>query len=175
MAYQFRREPLSTEETDRLMNACQTAQEKLVIFGILETGLRVGEFISLTPLNFRWQEGFLVVDGKGGPFGKMTKKRSVPLSERAKQIFTAHFTMNDRIGFSKKTAERVVKRVANRANIQRPCCPHVLRHTFASNCIRKGINVVTVNKMLGHDNLETTMIYLNVQPEDIRKDFKDHW
>lgn len=175
MAYTYKREPLTADETDRLINACQIGQEKLIVFGLLETGLRVGEFCALTPQNFRWQERFLVVDGKGGPFGKESKKRSIPLSERAKTIFTAWFTVNDKIPYTARTVERIVKKIANRANITRPCCPHVLRHTFACNCLRKGVGPVSVQKMLGHDHIETTMIYANLFPEDVKTDFLKHW
>ena len=43
MTYQYKREPLSIEEADRLFNAVETTQEKLCVWGLLETGLRVAE------------------------------------------------------------------------------------------------------------------------------------
>jgi len=175
MAYIFKREPLTADETDRMINACQTGQEKLVVYGLLETGLRVGEFCALTPQNFRWQERFVVVDGKGGPFGKSTKKRSIPLSDRARSIFTTWFTINDKIPFGVRTVERIVLRIANRANITRRTTPHVLRHTFACNCNRKGLSVRAIQMILGHDNIGTTAIYLNLFPEDVRKEFQEKW
>jgi Phage integrase family len=47
MAHQFVREPLRAEEADRLANACQTVEEKLIVWTLLDTGLRVSELCSL--------------------------------------------------------------------------------------------------------------------------------
>ena len=48
MDYQYRREPLSDDEADRLANACRTFQERLVVWTLLDTGLRLGELATLT-------------------------------------------------------------------------------------------------------------------------------
>jgi integrase/recombinase XerD len=48
MAHQFVREPLRAQEADRLANACQTVEEKLIVWTLLDTGLRVSELCSLT-------------------------------------------------------------------------------------------------------------------------------
>jgi integrase/recombinase XerD len=48
MAYQFVREPLRPEEADRLCNACKTTDEKLIVWTLLDTGLRVSELCALT-------------------------------------------------------------------------------------------------------------------------------
>jgi integrase/recombinase XerD len=49
MPYQFKREPLLPEEATRLAQACQSVREKLVIWTLLDTGLRVSELASLSP------------------------------------------------------------------------------------------------------------------------------
>lgn len=51
MPHPFRREPLSVEEADRLMAAPETLEEKLCVWGLLETGLRVSELANLRPLS----------------------------------------------------------------------------------------------------------------------------
>ncbi len=56
MPYQYKREPLSSEESDKLANAAESFQEKLVIFTLLDTGLRVSELSGLTKDNIQWQE-----------------------------------------------------------------------------------------------------------------------
>ena len=55
MAYQYVREPLMAEDADRLANACLTPDEKLVVWTLLDTGLRVAELCSLTAENIAWQ------------------------------------------------------------------------------------------------------------------------
>ena len=80
-----------------------------------------------------------MVRGKGGWYGQSGKRRMVPLTPRARQLLEVHFSTNDRIGFSTRTAQRIVKRVANQAMITKSVTPHVLRHTFAVNCVKRGV------------------------------------
>src|SRR5271166_588714 len=67
MPYQYVREPLTAEESDRLSNACETPTERLVVWTLLDTGLRVSELCDLTPKNVLWRQRQLRVKGKGGP------------------------------------------------------------------------------------------------------------
>jgi len=82
MPYQYVREPLTAEEADRLANACDTPTEKLVVWTLLDTGLRVGELCDLTSKSVLSQQRQLRFKGKGGPYGKKTKIRVVPMSSR---------------------------------------------------------------------------------------------
>jgi len=175
MPYQYKREPLSDEEVNRLVNACDTFREKFVIWTLLDTGLRLSEFADLKKENIWWQEKRLVIYGKGGPYGKKTKRRIIPMTERVRRLFEHHFAFNNNIGMSKRTVERIVKKVANKACISKPVSPHVLRHTFAVNCIKKGISTRALQTLLGHDRLATTELYLNLSPEDAIREFLDKW
>ena len=56
MPYQYVREPLTADESDRLCNACETPTERLVVWTLLDTGLRVGELCDLTRKNVLWQQ-----------------------------------------------------------------------------------------------------------------------
>jgi integrase/recombinase XerD len=173
--YQYKREPLDSIESDKFANACESHDEKLVGWVLLDTGLRVSEFANLTPQNVQWQEGRLMVYGKGGPYGKMSNRRVIPLTERAKRLLEVHFATHNKIGMTSRTVERVVKRIANKAGISKPVSPHVLRHTFAVTCIKKGISTRALQEFLGHDRLATTEIYLNLSPEEAMAEFKRKW
>jgi len=173
--YQYKREPLSNDEADRLINSANTFQERLIIFTLLDTGLRVSELASLTKDNIQWQEHRLIIFGKGGPYGKKTKRRVLPMTDRVRLLLEHNFTLADTLGLSKRTIQRIVKQVANRAAITKPVSPHVLRHTFSVSCIKKGISTRTLMQLLGHDRLSTTEIYLNLSPEDAIRDFESKW
>jgi integrase/recombinase XerD len=69
----------------------------------------------------------------------------------------------------------LVKRVANRARLSRPVTPHVLRHTFAVTAVQKGISLPALQRLLGHDRLTTTEIYLNLSPEEVVREFREQW
>jgi len=153
MAYQFVREPLGREEADRLVNACRSFREKLVVWTLLDTGLRVGELCRLRREDVQWQEDRLVVWGKGGRYGRRGKRRIVPLTARIKRLLEMHFITANRMALMVRTAQRIVKRVADRAIILRPVSPHVLRHTFAVNCVQRGLSTASLKRILGHDRL----------------------
>ena len=172
MASYFVREPLNGEEYNRLVNACETFREKLVIWSLLDMGLRVSEFCDLRRNDIQWQENQVVIWGKRKKFSLRKKRRIVPLTPRVRQLFEIHFTTNEGFSFSVRTVQLLVKRVANRAMItSKPVSPHSLRHTFAINCIKKGLSIASLSKIMGHDRVETTAIYLNICPEDALIEF----
>ena len=175
MPYQYKREPLSDDEVNRLTNACDTFREKFVVWTLLDTGLRLSEFADLKKENIQWQERRLVIYGKGGPYGKKSKRRIIPMTDRVRRLMEYHFAENNNIGLGKRTIERIVKEVADKAGISKPVTPHVLRHTFAVNCIKKGISTRALQTLLGHDRLTTTEIYLNLSPEDAIREFLNKW
>jgi len=175
MPYQYKREPLNNDEVDKLTNACNTFREKFVIWTLLDTGLRLSELADLKKENIQWQERRLVIHGKGGPYGKKTKRRIIPMADKVRRLIEYHFAENNNTGMSKRTIERIVKKVADKAGISKKVSPHVLRHTFAVNCIKKGISTRALQSLLGHDRLATTEIYLNLSPEDAIREFLNKW
>src|SRR5208283_1989451 len=175
MPYQYVREPLTAEESDRLSNACETPTERLVVWTLLDTGLRVGELWDLTRKNVLWQQRQLRVKGKGGPHGKKTKVRLLPMSSRVRAILEHHFAMEKAFPVKTRRAQENVKAVANRAEITKDVSPHVLRHTFATTALQKGISLPTVQKILGHNSLQTTAIYLNFTDVHIQDEFERKW
>lgn len=175
MPYQYKREPLNDDEVNRITNACDTFREKFVVWTLLDTGLRLSEFGDLKKDNIQWQERRLVIYGKGGPYGKKTKRRIIPMTERVRKLMDYHFAENNTIGATKRTVARIVKKVAQKAGISKPVSPHVLRHTFSVNCIKKGISTRALQYFLGHDRLTTTGIYLKLSPEGAIREFLNKW
>ena len=97
------------------------------------------------------------------------------MTDRVRRLSEYHFVENNNIGMSKRTIERIVKKVADKAGISKPVNPNVLRHNFAVNCIKKGISTRALQSLLGHDRLATTEIYLNLSPEDAIREFINKW
>jgi hypothetical protein len=108
-----------------------------------------------------------MIYGKGGPFGTKSKRRVIPLSPRVQPLIEGHFALRERLEMSVRTIQRVVRVIANRAQISRKVTPHVLRHTFSVTAVQKGISLPALQRLLGHDHLATTEIYLNLSPEHV--------
>jgi len=177
MGYQYKLKPLNIDETNRLVNAAESFQERLIIFTLLDTGLQVGELAGLTKGNILWQQRRIVIEASGD--GKQKKRCPVPMTPRVLHVLEHHFAVKGRFGMSERTIQRIVQKVANRAGITKPVSPHVLRHTFGVTCIRKGMSIVTVSRIVGHASLLTTIMYLNLLPEDViedvLRDFEEKW
>ena len=164
MVYQYKREPLTADEANRLGQACQTHQERLVVWTLLDSGLRVSEFCQVTTASIDWQVHRVMVYEKAVRSVQNPKRRVIPLTSRVAPLLEAHLSLNDGIGMTPRTVQRILKRVANRAhNIRRKVTPHILRHTSSVTCIQKGISLPALQRLLGHDHLSTTEIYLNLR------------
>jgi integrase/recombinase XerD len=182
---QYKREPLTQDEEARLRGACRKPVEKATITILLETGLRVSELTECEPgEQVDWQGRRLTVHGKTSKPGEHnTKRRILPLSEECFEVFVRYRYLFDsimrvnknRTWIAVRTVERLVKRVANRVGIVKPVSPHVLRHTFAVNCVRRGIHPRTLQALLGHESFATTQKYLNLAPEDVIREFHHKW
>ena len=175
MPYQFKREPLTQDEATRIANACTTHTERLIVWTLLDTGLRVSELAGLSKQSLDWQMHRLMIYGKGGPYGTKSKRRIIPLSPRVQPLIEGHLALHDEFGMSSRTIQRLIKSIANRASVSRPVTPHVLRHTFAVTAVQKGISLPSLQRLLGHDRLTTTEIYLNLSPEEAIREFQTKW
>ena len=97
------------------------------------------------------------------------------MSSRVRALLEHHFALEKSFPVKKRRAQDIVKAVADRAGIRKDVSPHVLRHTFATMALQKGISLPTVQKILGHDRLQTTAIYLNFTDVHIQDEFERKW
>lgn len=144
-------------EIDQLLRATESERDLAVHAVLLDTGIRVGELASLTRPSIR--EGSLLVDGKSG-------QRVVPVSDRVEELLRRQGDERGLwIGLKGRMTtsglQNVVRRCMRRAGFEMPKIgPHTLRHTFALQYIQNGGDVFSLQRILGHTNVETTMIYV---------------
>lgn len=167
---------LSKQEVWSMLQHCTLLKHKILIGLLYGCGLRCMEVRSLRLADLDFDRCQLkVVQGKG------KKDRYVPLSthlirglkayisaERPQEYLFSGHTIVGRSGgdfdsrYSQKGVQWAVKEAAKRAGILKEVCVHTLRHTFATHLLEDGLNIVSVQHLLGHENIETTMIYLHV-------------
>jgi len=68
---------------------------------------------------------------------------------------------------SVRDIQRMVQKAAYQAGLQRQVTPHLLRHTFATRALRHGVDIATLSRLLGHENLATTARYLHPDSDAI--------
>jgi site-specific recombinase XerD len=155
----------------------------IVIF-MLNTGLRLSETISLNLNDVEISERkgqVLVRQGKGN------KERIVPLNADARETLNQWLQVRPITNCSKlwlsvesgsdegltgRAVQRVLKRYGEDACIEK-LTPHVLRHSFAKNLTNKGVGIEKVAQLLGHENLNTTQIYIKPDFKDLEKALED--
>jgi integrase/recombinase XerD len=97
------------------------------------------------------------------------------MTDRIRPLIEAHFGLYETLGVGVRTVQRLVKRIANRAKIPRNVTPHVGRHTHAVTALQRGISLASLQRMLGHDNIETTAVYLNISGEEAAREYREKW
>ena len=169
---------ISQEELERLLAApesdnLKTLRDKAILELLFSTGLRVSELCSL-PRDLNWRSPEISVRGKGG------KVRLVFVSDTAREAVKKYlaarkdmeeplFLSNKNTALTRRSVERIVKFYAIKAGISKNVVPHSLRHLFATDLLRNGADLRSVQALLGHANIMTTQIYTHVTDKHLRE------
>lgn len=171
---------LKVEEINLLLNAPprEKIRDRLILRILYKCGLRVSELCNLKIQDIDFADCTLIVRG-----GKGGKDRMVPVDNQTidmVELFIGSakdgglFLSEKNNKISTRQIERLVQQYAKDAGIKQKVHPHMLRHSFAVHCLKAGMNLRTVQKMLGHSSLTTTQIYLDVTGDDIKDDYRKH-
>lgn len=166
----------SDMEVEQLREASNTAKEKALIEILLSTGCRVTEVSRLHVQDIDFSKKECVVYGKGN------KERKVYLTDKClfylnlylttrNEESTSLFTNRNHYGMTKGNIETLLRKIGKRAGVDK-VHPHRFRRTFATNAINKGMPVQYVQKILGHKSLNTTMIYCNLDEDNIKMEHR---
>ena len=159
------REALSPREMEKMRIACgENIRDNAVLELFLATGCRVSEVVNMRLENLDLQAGYVKVIGKG------QKERIVFFSDRALEYLEQYLgdrragavILSSRAphqGLKKNALENIIRRIAIRAGISKRVFPHLLRHTFATRALNKGMPLPTLSDLMGHSSVETTRIY----------------
>lgn len=177
---------LELDEIKRLIAAAngtdfQGLRDRAIVEMLFSTGLRVSELTNLDLENVNLQTQEFAVKGKGG------KIRLVFLSDGAKAalknylkertdvepyLFVSMRKDNSADRLTPRTVQRIVKKYAARAGIVKEVTPHILRHSFATDLMRNGADIRSVQTMLGHSSINTTQIYTHVTDQHLKEAYE---
>lgn len=167
--------PFTDEDVENMLNAARTPKEKAVISFLATTAARVGEVVGVLIENVDMVEREVKVYGKGG------KERVIYFDAKTKLALEEYLaTRNDDCPFlfvndngKEKHActtggiETLVRKVSARAGVDN-AHPHRFRRTVATRAIDRGMPIEQVKELLGHSQIQTTMIYAKVSRENVK-------
>jgi site-specific recombinase XerD len=78
-------------------------------------------------------------------------------------------SQHEAVGLSARSVQRLIHKYAMLAGIPKKVTPHVFRHSFATDLLRNGADIRSVQTMLGHASITTTQIYTHVTKEQLRE------
>lgn len=176
---------LSTAEIDKLVLAIdlshpQGHRNKAIIETLYGCGLRVSELIGLRLSHLHFEEGYIKVLGKGKkerlvPINSYTQEMisiyrdSIRIHEDPKPEFKDILFLNRRgAQLTRAMIFTIVKQLAKEANVQKNISPHTFRHSFATHLLENGANLRAIQKMLGHESITTTEIYVHLDRSHLR-------
>jgi site-specific recombinase XerD len=180
---------LEPSELERFLHAPQgetlsNLRDRAILETLFSTGLRVSELCSLDQDNIDLKRGEFSVRGKG------SKLRLVFLSGEAKAAIATYlgkrsdadealfirvprnerFEKYEELRLTPRSVQRIIKKYAVVAGIVgKKVTPHSLRHSFATDLLRNGADIRSVQALLGHSSVTTTQIYTHVTDKQLRE------
>ncbi len=164
---------LSEEEQSALIKSARNLRDKALIMTILSSGLRASEILNLKEDDL-YRRSLIVSRGKGG---KPRVTFIDPLTEKSireyhhKREVDSIFVFTNSFGkpLSRQYLSRMISETALRAGIKKRVSAHTLRHSFATNMLRKGARIEDVQPLMGHSNISTTRLYMHFTNEYLRE------
>ena len=165
---------LSREEVMELLACITNRKHRMVLTTMYATGMRVAEATALSVRDVDSQRmSILVARGKGN------KQRLVPLSHtlllELRLWWRAHRNPHWMFPGSRpdrplhhSTIQRSWKGAVRHVGLKKPACTHSLRHTFATELLEGGIDLLTIQKILGHTSVRTTAKYTHVRRDHLQ-------
>lgn len=170
---------LSLEEINNLIKHIdlshpQGERNRAILETLYGCGLRVSELINLKLSDLYFEEGFIMVTGKGN------KQRFVPIASSTikyinqyKNQVRVHQNITEKhqdVLFLNRRGKQltramiftIIKNLAAKAGISKNISPHTFRHSFATHLLENGADLRAIQQMLGHESITTTEIYTHI-------------
>jgi integrase/recombinase XerD len=187
---------LSPQEVERLMAAATNLRDRLLVRIPWRTGVRVSELIGIKVSDIDFENRAIVIkvlkqrkrDGK-----IVERRRVVPVDQGTLDMVRDYLEWRKQFPYqgdllfpiTRQRAQQIVQKLGRRVGItevgdpavsqRRKLHPHHLRHSFAIHCIKRGMSIERLQKILGHQSPTTTSVYLQYSVADLHEDYDRVW
>lgn len=162
-----------------LTKACKTAREKAVISLMYATGCRVSEVARMKKPDINWSAKTITVFGKGSKYRQVFFNDQAEiymrdyLDSRTDESPYVFVSERGKHGVNpaaiRKWVETVYARVAD--EIGTKVTPHIIRHTTATLALQSGMPITSVQRVLGHEQIGTTMEYVDMKKIEVEQEY----
>lgn len=171
------RQSLTQLELEYLRQSCQSPRELAIIEFLFSTGCRVSELSVVKKSDIDWTTRSVHLFGKGNKHrnsfinAKCEVALKAYLKERSDDC--EYLFITERKPYRQLKAnnlEKIVRTISTRSSgdLQKHITPHVLRHTTATIALQNGMPIADISKLLGHEKIDTTMIYAHTSMESVQ-------
>lgn len=153
---------ITEREIEHLRESCHSAMEKAIFEFIFSTGCQIREIVSIEKNHINWSDQSAIVRGKGD------KEKEVCFNTRCdiwlKRYIESRTDNNHAIFVTVRQPHKmsvaqmqyIIKRISNRAEINKEIHPHQLRHSYATHLLNNGAPIEVIQSLMGHEKSEIT-------------------
>ncbi len=154
-------------------------RDRLILEMLYATGLRVGELVNVKIGDIDLSRKTILVLGKGN------KEREVTYGEYCDEVLRLYledgykklnrsnelylFLNNNGGQITERGVRYVLDQIIKKTSLNKSISPHVLRHSFATHLLNEGCDLLTVQKLLGHESISATQIYTHVSTDRLKE------
>ena len=165
---------LRDEDVKIMYDKCKNVRDKLILELLFVTGIRVSELVNIKINDINFNNREIKILGKG------SKERIVIFSNNCLNNINDYLSSRNKVSnyliinkdgnkISTTSIRNILNKIKLISGVRTKITPHMLRHTFATDMLNNGADLVSVKKILGHESLDTTSIYTHVTNEHVKK------
>ncbi len=162
--------PIEVDEKEftAILHETRSMHHKVAFLLAWGSGLRISEVLNVKQGDFNWDDKSIRVN-----LGKNSKDRIVPIPKGFRKETHLKYIP---ISCGVRALQKAFILYAEKSGVQKnkPRVHfHSLRHGFATHCLRKGVKLPAIKLMMGHEDLSTTAIYMNLVPKEALNEYQD--
>ncbi len=165
---------LSIDEIQAMFNACENLKHKVILAILYSCGLRVSELINLKWAHIDRSRMIVnIIQAKGKKDRQVSLPQSlIPILEKYYFKYKPQeYVLNgqNELQYSERSVGQVVKQLAEKAGIKKRVYTHLIRHCTFTHMVEMGSDINIIQKIAGHSNVKTTMLYCHISDNLISK------